>query len=117
VELAGALALLMRATLRSEFRRIDPLSARIVLIDGGRACWARSRRTSPRRPNNGWNGFGVQVRLGQGVDHIDEDGVVVAANGSQQDGHLDRWRDAVSRRKVVGPWRRIERTASRCSPI
>src|SRR6266850_8203300 len=34
VEMAGALAVLVRTTLRSEFRRIDPASARIVLVDG-----------------------------------------------------------------------------------
>src|ERR1700754_3163460 len=33
VEMAGAIAVLVRNTLRSDFRRIDPASARIVLID------------------------------------------------------------------------------------
>jgi NADH dehydrogenase len=33
VEMAAALAVLVHKTLRSEFRRIDPLSARIVLVD------------------------------------------------------------------------------------
>src|SRR5262249_57407579 len=33
VEMAGALAILVRSTLRSEFRRVDPTQARIVLID------------------------------------------------------------------------------------
>src|SRR5262250_1576372 len=33
VEMAGALAILVRNTLRSEFRRVDPASARIVLVD------------------------------------------------------------------------------------
>src|SRR5258707_1577924 len=33
VEMAGALAVLVRNTLQSEFRRIDPGSARIVLVD------------------------------------------------------------------------------------
>src|SRR5881628_1641674 len=33
VEMAAALAVLVRTTLRSEFRRIDPLSARIILLD------------------------------------------------------------------------------------
>jgi NADH:quinone reductase (non-electrogenic) len=33
VEMAGALAILVRRTLRSEFRRVDPTSARVVLID------------------------------------------------------------------------------------
>src|SRR6476660_6852093 len=35
VEMAGALAVLVRTTLRSEFRRIDHLAARIVLVDMG----------------------------------------------------------------------------------
>src|SRR6202047_4595522 len=33
VEMAGAIAVLVRSTLKSEFRRIDPASARIVLVD------------------------------------------------------------------------------------
>src|SRR5262245_66215586 len=33
VEMAGALAVLVKTTLRSDFRRIDPASARIVLVD------------------------------------------------------------------------------------
>src|SRR6266487_6582812 len=33
VEMAGAIAVLVRTTLRSEFRRINPESARIVLVD------------------------------------------------------------------------------------
>src|SRR5262249_28472729 len=35
VEMASAIAVLVRNTLRSEFRRIDPTSARIVLLDMG----------------------------------------------------------------------------------
>ncbi|MBV8730248.1 MAG: FAD-dependent oxidoreductase, partial [Acidobacteriia bacterium] len=33
VEMASAIAILVRNTLRSEFRRIDPASARVVLVD------------------------------------------------------------------------------------
>src|ERR1700758_1469797 len=33
VEMAGALAIFVRSTLRSDFRRIDPRSARILLVD------------------------------------------------------------------------------------
>src|SRR5467141_5029526 len=33
VEMAGALAVLVRSTLKSEFRRIDPTTARIILVD------------------------------------------------------------------------------------
>src|SRR5712671_7686967 len=35
VEMAGSIAVLVRNTLRSEFRRIDPSMARIVLVDKG----------------------------------------------------------------------------------
>src|SRR5437667_6490826 len=36
VEMAAALAVFVRTTLRSDFRRIDPASARIVLLDAAR---------------------------------------------------------------------------------
>jgi NADH:quinone reductase (non-electrogenic) len=78
VELAGALALLMRATLRSEFRRIDPLSARIVLVDGGPRVLGSFAEKLSAAAQRRLEGLGVQVRLGHGVDHIDEDGVIVA---------------------------------------
>ncbi len=52
VEMAGAIAVLVRSTLRSEYRRIDPASARVVLIDmmPRRGCSVPSRRISPRLP-------------------------------------------------------------------
>src|SRR5262245_21004675 len=41
VEMAGAIAVLIRKSLRSEFRRIDPMSARVVLLDGGNRVLAQ----------------------------------------------------------------------------
>ena len=46
VELAGALAVLVRTTLRTDFRRIDPASARIVLADGSPVLATFSERLS-----------------------------------------------------------------------
>ena len=78
VELAGALAVLIRTTLRTDFRRIDPASARIVLADRSpRVLNTFSERLSQaakRRLEN----LGVEIRLGQSVEQIDDDGVVVA---------------------------------------
>jgi NADH dehydrogenase FAD-containing subunit len=78
VELAGALALLVRNSLRSQFRRIDPTSARIVLVDMANKVLgpytAKLSEAAKRRLEK----LGVEVRLGQGVDRIDEDGVIVA---------------------------------------
>lgn len=77
VEMAGALAILVRNALRSEFRRIDPTSARIVLIDGGPRVlgpFAESLSVAARKR---LEQLGVEVRLGHAVDHIDADGVIV----------------------------------------
>jgi NADH dehydrogenase FAD-containing subunit len=77
VEMAGALAVLVRTTLRSEFRRIDPLSARIVLVDMANrvlGTFADDLSSAARRR---LEQLGVEVRLGQAVDHIDRDGIVV----------------------------------------
>jgi NADH dehydrogenase len=78
VEMAGAIAVLVRSTLRSEYRRMDPANARVVLIDmmpkvlgsfaEGLSAVAKARLER----------LGVEVRLGHGVDVIDADGVVVA---------------------------------------
>jgi len=78
VEMAGAIADLVRITLRSEFRRIDPASARIVLVDAGpRALGTFSERLSSAAKSQ-LEKLGVEVRLGHTVDHIDEGGVTVA---------------------------------------
>jgi NADH:ubiquinone reductase (H+-translocating) len=78
VELAGALALLVRSTLRSEFRRIDPLSARIVLIDAGPRVLGTFAESLSAAAKRRLERLGVEVRLGLGVEHIDEEGVIVA---------------------------------------
>ena len=78
VELAGALAVLVRTTLKKDFRRIDPASARIVLIDmASRVLPPFSERLSAAGKKRLEN-LGVEVRLGHSVDQIDEDGVLVA---------------------------------------
>jgi NADH dehydrogenase FAD-containing subunit len=77
VELAAALAILVRTCLRSEFRRIDPLSARIVLVDrSNRVLGAFAEHLSGSAMRR-LERLGVEVRLGHGVDTVDEDGVIV----------------------------------------
>jgi len=78
VEMAGALAILVRTSLRSEFRRIDPLSARIVLIDMGNRVLGSFAEELSSAAKQKLERLGVEVRLGHGVDQIDEDGVTVA---------------------------------------
>jgi NADH dehydrogenase FAD-containing subunit len=78
VELAAALAILVRTTLKSEFRRIDPTSARIVLVDmANRVLGPYSEKLSAAAKKR-LEDLGVEIRLGHGVDQIDENGVLVA---------------------------------------
>jgi NADH:ubiquinone reductase (H+-translocating) len=78
VELAGAIAHLVRNTLRSEFRRIDPASARIVLVDTGNRVLGSFSEDLSKAAKGRLDKLGVEVRLGHYVDQIDEDGVMVA---------------------------------------
>jgi NADH:ubiquinone reductase (H+-translocating) len=78
VELAGAMAVLLRRTLKSDFRRVDPAITRIVLVDmAPRVLGSFSNKLSEATKKE-LERLGVEVRLGQGVDRIDEDGVIVA---------------------------------------
>ena len=77
VEMAGALAILVGNALRSEFRRIDPTSARIVLIDAGPRVLGPFAERLSAAARDRLEQLGVEVRLGHAVDHIDADGVVV----------------------------------------
>jgi len=78
VEMAGALAVLVRRTLRKEFRPIDPTSARIILIDHANRVLGAFSEDLSRAAQERLEKLGVEVRLGQGVDRIDADGVMVA---------------------------------------
>jgi NADH:ubiquinone reductase (H+-translocating) len=78
VEMAGALAILVRRTLRSEFRRIDPASARIVLVDAGARILTMVGPQASEAARKRLVRLGVEVRLGHPVEHVDDGGVVVA---------------------------------------
>src|SRR3954454_5163701 len=77
VEVAGAIAVMVRTTLRSEFKRIDPRSAGVILADMaprvlGTFAEGLSAATEARLER-----LGVELKLGHAVDHIDENGVVI----------------------------------------
>jgi len=78
VEMAGAIAVLVRNTLQSEFRRIDPASARIVLLDMAPRVLGPFSENLSQAAKERLENLGVEVRLGHGVDQIDENGVIVA---------------------------------------
>jgi NADH:ubiquinone reductase (H+-translocating) len=78
VEMAGALAVLVKTSLKSNFRRIDPASARIVLVDRSPRVLGTFSEHISQAAKQRLDNLGVQVRLGHSVDEIDADGVVVA---------------------------------------
>jgi NADH:ubiquinone reductase (H+-translocating) len=78
VELASAIALLVKSTLKRDFRRIDPASTRIVLVDHGDRVLASFAPTLSAAAQRRLAKLGIEVRLGERVDLVDEHGVTVA---------------------------------------
>jgi NADH:quinone reductase (non-electrogenic) len=82
VELAGALAEIARQSLRDDFRRIRPESARIVLLEGG----SHILNTFPGRlrlaARASLERLGVEVRTGAAVTGVDADGVTIGPGGA-----------------------------------
>ncbi|MGB9431774.1 MAG: NAD(P)/FAD-dependent oxidoreductase [Candidatus Acidiferrum sp.] len=78
VEMAGALAVLVRSTLECEFRRIDPASARIVLVDMAPRVLPPFSEELSKAAKERLEKLGVEVRLGHSVEQIDADGIIVA---------------------------------------
>src|SRR6202007_2829825 len=77
VEMAGALAILVRTALKSDFRRIDPTSARIVLVDMAPKVLGPFSESLSKAAKQRLEKLGVEVLLGHSVDQIDADGIVV----------------------------------------
>src|SRR3954453_10278820 len=75
VEMAAALAIFVRTSLRSEFRRIDPTSARIVLIDASRKVLGTFAPSLSDAAEQHLQKLGVEIHLGQAVEKIDSEGV------------------------------------------
>jgi NADH dehydrogenase FAD-containing subunit len=78
VEMASAIAVLVRNSLRSEFRRIDPASARIILIDHSARVLGSFSNDLSSAAQERLKELGVEVMLERSVDKVDEHGVIVA---------------------------------------
>jgi NADH:ubiquinone reductase (H+-translocating) len=115
VEMASAISVLVRQSLRSEFRRVDPTSARIVLVDAGKRVLGAFPETLGAAAMRRLQKLGVEVRLGHGVDHIDADGATVAGECIASKTVI--WTAGVApRQRASGSTRRrIAPAASACS--
>lgn len=77
VEMAGAIAELARKALSTDFRNIDPRSARIVLVESGSRVLASFPETLSAVAKRALETLGVEVRLGTRVSCCDPEGVIV----------------------------------------
>src|SRR6202789_571471 len=105
VEMAGAIAVLVRSTLKSEFRRIDPASALIVLVDMAPRVLPPFTEELSNAARHRLDKLGVEVRLGHSVDQIDADGIMVA--GERIVSKTVIWTAGVSP-SPAGKWLQVE---------
>ncbi|MBX3588315.1 MAG: NAD(P)/FAD-dependent oxidoreductase [Ramlibacter sp.] len=82
VEMAGTLAEIARHTLPGEFRRIDPASAKVILLEGGSRVLQAMPPALSQRALEQLEKLGVEVRLNARVTAIDEAGLRVESAGS-----------------------------------
>ena len=108
VELAGQIAELSRRALGDNFRRFDPRTARIVLLDGLDTVLPSFPERLRKRAQRDLERLGVEVRLGTRVVGVDETGLDVST--------ATRRRVASRRARRSGrPGSRLRRWAG-CSP-
>ncbi len=77
VELAGAIAEMGRHALPGEFRRIDPASARVVLLEGADRVLPTYPWNLSANAERALSRLGVEVRTGTRVSDIDGEGVLL----------------------------------------
>lgn len=77
VEMAGAIAELSRKALAKDFRRIDPSSARVILVEAGPRILTAFPEKLARKAHKELERFGVEIRVGKPVEGIDADGVTL----------------------------------------
>jgi NADH dehydrogenase len=86
VEMAGQLVELSHRALRRNYRRIDPGSARVVLVEGGDRLVASMGARLSRITARDLGRLGVEIHLGAMVTDLDDRGVVI----TKQDGQVVR---------------------------
>jgi NADH dehydrogenase len=77
-EMAGALADMIRQTIKSDFQRFDPKMAKIILIDSAPRVLPTFSPELSEKVRVQLEKMGVEVRLGHVVEEVDTKGVVVS---------------------------------------
>lgn len=105
VEMAAALAVMVQTTLRSQFRRIDPLSTRIVLVDMANRVLGTFAENISVAAKQRLERLGVEVLLNKAVEKIDEDGLT--AGGERIASKTVIWTAGVAP-SPAGKWLTVE---------
>jgi NADH dehydrogenase len=92
VEMAGTMAEIARHTLRGEFRRIDPATARVMLLEGGPRVLQAMPECLSEKARLQLMHLGVEVRLNTRVTQIDGQGLQVESPSSFNGGALRSYR-------------------------
>lgn len=78
VEMAGAIAEIATRTLAKDFRRIDPTTARVILVEGLDRVLASFDPGLSTRAERHLHDLGVTVATGSRVTEVDADGVMIS---------------------------------------
>ena len=78
VEMAGAIAELAHYTLARDFRHIDPGAVRILLVEAGKQILTSFPEELSAYARRRLEAIGVEVMLGQALESIDDDTLVIA---------------------------------------
>lgn len=79
VETAGAIAELAKKALARDYRRIDPKSARIILVEAAPRLLTAFPEDLSEHARRALEKLGVEMRLGHAVTDVDESGVTLGA--------------------------------------
>ena len=78
VEMAGAIAEIARETLAKDFRHIDPSTARVILVEGGKRVLAAYPEDLSASAFRQLQELGVEVMTGVRAENLTENGLEVA---------------------------------------
>jgi len=77
-EMAGALADMIRLTIKSDFRRYDPKMGKIILIEAASRVLPTFSPQLSEKVHAQLEKMGVELRLGHAVEQVDTKGAVIA---------------------------------------
>jgi NADH dehydrogenase len=99
VELAASMAQLATTTLRAQFRRIDPASSSIILVEGSKRILPTFAESLAKRATRRLEKLGVEILTGVKVEAVDQKGVV--ANGRRIASATVLWTAGVAASPIV----------------